>query len=78
MNQFMQTRKIYLFPPLPPPPPSSEHVYFVLEEFSSLDSDAPVYAEIEDFSNRPAVPPPLESVVYTDVKINYWHTNYVC
>ena len=30
-----------------------EHVYFVLEEFSSMDSDPPVYAEIEDFGNRP-------------------------
>ena len=48
-----------------------EHVYFVLEEFSSMDSDPPVYAEIEDFGNRAAVPPPLESVVYTDVEINY-------
>ena len=45
---------------MPPPLPPSEHVYFELEEFRSLDSDAPkqVYAEIEDFSNnRPAVPP---------------------
>ena len=69
MNQFMlEVENI----PLAPPPPS-EHVYFELEEFRSLDSDAPkqVYAEIEDFSNnRPAVPPPLESVVYTNVEIS--------